>query len=71
MTRPQFLKRLRLAATAVEAEISANRGDSMFGRGISAEGYAGGYRDCLADVQAMLTHGHPSDSRRYWSKEPS
>ena len=70
MTR-SILRRLRMAAKAVEAEISGNwRSGGLHSRGLSGEGYAGGYRDALADVHAMLTHGHPTDSRGYWRVSP-
>ncbi|HJR83470.1 MAG TPA: hypothetical protein VJ775_06040 [Sphingomicrobium sp.] len=62
-----ILRALRAAYKAVEAEISANRqGGDKYASGLASEGYAGGYRDALADVEAMLTHGHPNDRRGYW-----
>jgi len=53
----------------VEAEISVNaRGASMYQRGLSGEGYAGGYRDAIHDVQAAL-RGLSNHNSRYWPKE--
>lgn len=62
-----FLKHLANARKNVAAEIRGNSEDgSLYARGMANEGYAGGYRAALDDVEAMLTHGHPGDQRRYW-----
>jgi hypothetical protein len=63
-----FLLRLRKARQAVDQEITGNgsSGDK-FARGLANEGYAGGYRQALEDVEAMLRHGYPGDPRRYWA----
>lgn len=67
----EFLKRLASARKNVAAEISGiSNGGSLFARGMANEGYAGGYKAALDDVQAMLVHGHPSDQRRYWRDPP-
>lgn len=62
-----ILRSLRKAQEQVLAEISDNgaRG-GMYASGLASEGYAGGYLAALADVEAMLTHGFPSDTRGYW-----
>lgn len=64
------LKRIEKVRAVVMAEISGNRGDgsNMYARGMSMEGFAGGYLQALDDVEAALTHGYPSDHRRYWTK---
>lgn len=69
MRQAEFLKRLRSAREAVAAEIKgiASQG-SLYARGLSSEGFAGGYRMALDDVEAMLMHGHPNDRRGYWRK---
>ena len=41
-------------------------GDDKFARGLSSEGYAGGYMQALDDIDGALTHGCPSDHRGYW-----
>lgn len=63
------LKLIRQVRAAVQEEISGNasRGGKA-ASGLSAEGYAGGYRDCLDDVEAALMHGYPSDNRGYWER---
>ena len=48
-------------------EIRCNAAGGGFAAGLSSEGYAGGYAEALSDVEAALTHGHPSDQRGYWS----
>lgn len=52
----------------VQAEIVGNRGagSNMFARGLSAEGFAGGYLQALDDIDAALVRGYPSDHRGYW-----
>lgn len=73
MRSRDFLKRLKAARASVSAEIEGcARRDSgdMYARGLSSEGYAGGYRQALDDVEAMLRHGGPSDPRGYWGLLP-
>lgn len=53
---------------AILREEMAGHGDNKFARGLSNEGFAGGYQAALHDVEAALTHGHPSDHRGYWSR---
>lgn len=66
MTR-SILRALRKAQTKVTAEIDGfAAGGDKFTRGLANEGWAGGYRQALYDVEAMLTHGYPSDPRHYW-----
>jgi len=71
MRRLEFMKRLALARKRVNAEISGNASGGKIASGLSVEGYAGGYRQALDDVDAMLRHGYPSDPRRYWHKDPN
>lgn len=68
--RTAFLKRLDMALKRVNAEIRGNgeSGDT-YARGLANEGYAGGYAAALRDIEAMLTHGHPSDTRCYWIED--
>ena len=63
-----ILRRLRSAMRAVENDIRSRTG-SKIASALASEGYAGGYRDALYDVHAMLTHGYPADSRHYWDEK--
>jgi len=58
-------KRLKNAMKNVNDEIAGN-GRGLYGRGLSAEGYAGGYRDCLQDVALLLNGVEPPDRGRYY-----
>lgn len=69
MRRPEFMKRLALARKRVGEEIGDNARGGKIASGLSAEGYAGGYRQALDDVDAMLRHGYPTDPRRYWRQD--
>lgn len=62
-----ILRRLRAAKEKVNTEISghAKRG-GLYARGLASEGYAGGYRDALEDVDLMLRGIEPS--RDYWRR---
>lgn len=70
MRKAEALKRIRAARDAVQAEITGNAGHGRVASGLSSEGYAGGYRDALFEVEALLTHGSLSDSRGYWRRRP-
>lgn len=43
--------------------------DSMYARGLSREGYAGGYADALSDVLLAL-NGVPPNRYPYWPQNP-
>lgn len=65
----EFLPLLRAATGRVQEEINGQARDGgLYARGLSTEGFRGGYREALLDVEAMLTHGHPADDRNYWNK---
>jgi hypothetical protein len=51
----------------VEEELRTN-GTGIYSRGLSSEGFAGGYYQALLDVAAALLRGYPSDHRGYWRK---
>lgn len=61
------LKRMKAVRAQVMAELREN-GDGKFGRGLSSEGFAGGYLQAIDDIDAALTHGYPSDHRGYWRR---
>lgn len=65
----EFLPLLRAARDRVQEEINGQARDGgLYARGLSTEGFRGGYREALLDVDAMLTHGYPTDARNYWNK---
>jgi hypothetical protein len=66
MNKPEFLQCLRRARQMVERRISANASHGHIAAGLANEGYDGGYRDALNDVEAMLTHGSPNDKNHLW-----
>lgn len=71
LTKRQLLHRIRLARQRVQAEIADHSTSGFFARGLATEGYAGGYRECLDDIEALLTHGYPADTRHYWRLPPT
>lgn len=68
MRKAALHKRLRIAVDAVHDEMSQARG--KYGRGLSNEGYAGGFVQALYDVQLLLDDIEPSDDRHYWRPFP-
>lgn len=67
MSARELRRFLPAAQDAVQDEI---RGHSRgtYGAGLASEGYAGGYRDCLADVLSILNDVPPGDLRGYWRR---
>ena len=59
-------RRITLALNVVEQDVRelAQRG-GPYARGLSAEGYVGGYADALRDVQLLLNGGIPK-RRHFW-----
>lgn len=65
-------RRITQARAAVREEISASaaRG-SRYASAMSAEGYAGGFLDCLNDIETMLNGNEPNEFGRtatYWRR---
>ena len=60
-------RKVQKALEAVEEEMADSSHDSFYGRGLASEGYNGGYRDCLHDIQLALEGITPS--RRGWWKD--
>lgn len=58
-------REVRLAAKRVAEELRAN-GDGKFGRGLSNEGFAGGYAAALRDVELRLIGYVIPTTRDYW-----
>jgi hypothetical protein len=73
VTRAALKRRLADVRAAVQKEISANAaGGGRYASGLAAEGYAGGYLQCLYDLEAALG-GFRNESSRYadaWRPEP-
>jgi hypothetical protein len=62
LTKAKFLRLLPRVRAVVDQEIRHEP------RGHAGEGYRGGYRDALDDVDAVLRHGSPNDLRAFWSR---
>ena len=61
------LKRMAAVRKVVTEEIKGNASSGgKYARGLSSEGFAGGYLQALDDVEGALRHGYPSDHRGYW-----
>jgi hypothetical protein len=70
MKRTLFIKRLKSAQAKARAAIASHDG-SKYARGLSNEGFDGGYLQALYDVEAMLTHGTPGERKReFWDPNP-
>ena len=63
-----ILKRLRAAQRAAEADMRSRSVHGKLAGALASEGYVGGYRDALADVEAMMSHGYPADTRGFWDE---
>ncbi len=60
-------RRVKTAIGRAKREIAVNAAEGgSFAAGLSAEGYAGGYRDALEAVQSLLNDVEPGDDRHYW-----
>ncbi len=68
MRRAALHKRIRIALDAVRAEMGHAQG--KYARGLSSEGYAGGFAKALSDVQLLLNDVEPNDDRHYWRPFP-
>lgn len=63
-------KKLCRAQERVAAHIGRSTDQSsLFSRGLSGEGYDGGYRDALADVLLLLNGVFPCNRPEYWREE--
>lgn len=66
MNKREFEKELAKAMARVIREISKSAAHGKIGAAMASEGYAGGYVQCLYDVNAILRGVSPSDPRGYW-----
>lgn len=69
MRAAAFLKRLKLARARTMALMTGAHDGSFYARGLSSEGWLGGYLQALDDVDAMLRHGYPNDPRQLWTPD--
>ena len=56
-------KKIQKVTQKIQDEMSSD--NSFYARGLSSEGYAGGYRDALYDIQLILNDVIP-DGRNWW-----
>jgi hypothetical protein len=61
---------LKLAYKNATHEIRQNSRGGAFSAGLSAEGYAGGCRDALLDVESAINGFTPNNSRFWPSPKP-
>lgn len=67
MARPGPKSRIKAALERVNAEIRRTTDQtSMYSRGLSSEGWSGGYAAALRDVQLVL-NGVKPQTRDYWN----
>jgi hypothetical protein len=59
---------LREAIKVAMEDMAPPPGSGLYARGLSSEGYAGGYAAGLMDAQACLLGMHPSDHRRVFAR---
>lgn len=66
MSRLQAKTRIKRALDKVNKEIAGQIDrSSMYSRGLSREGYQGGYAQALSDVLLVLD-GNTPNTRNYW-----
>lgn len=68
MHRRAIIKHIRAAQDRIAQELRTN-GSGLFGRGLSNEGYAGGYSQALSDVLLLLQSDCMPNTRNYWPKD--
>jgi len=68
ITKRQY-KRLTEVQGCVQAEMNMHAGDK-YSRGMSSEGYAGGYLQAMRDLELFLGAGVEPNTRMYWMKPP-
>lgn len=66
ITDKRHVIKLMAQVREVVAEEMRGGGQGMYARGLSSEGFAGGYMQALDDIDGALCHGTPSDHRGYW-----
>jgi hypothetical protein len=68
MRKPSKKKRIEMAANRVREEMTGQIDPgNRFSRGLSPEGFLGGYLKALQDVTTFLNSGSVSaENRRFW-----
>ncbi len=64
-----IMRQIDRALKNVDKEISANAEMGFYAAGLASEGYNGGYRDALYDVQLSLRGVGARATSRFWKKE--
>jgi len=65
-----ILRRLGKASKRVQDGINLRvRGRGLYAGGLSSEGYEGGYRDALYDVELLLRTGIVPRRRNWWDED--
>lgn len=64
--RKLLVRDINLAIDAAQQHMAVND-TGLYGRGLSTEGYVGGYRDALSDVLLAMNDVYPNNSR-FWPK---
>lgn len=65
LSKPKLLAIISKVRGAVDARIRGDRREGKYAV-VASEGWAGGYRAALEDVEAALRHGYPADSWGFW-----
>lgn len=69
----RLIKKIGEVSESINAELSADiAGKGMYARGLSTEGFIGGYLEALRDVQGFV-HGYTNASNRFakcWKEPP-
>ena len=68
MDKRKINKEIYAAFKKVNQEISDLASHGHIAAGLSSEGYSGGYRDCLTDIQLLL-NGIMPKRRNYWDQQ--
>ena len=62
-------KRLNIAIQNVIKMMKPDNPNSLYSRGLSSEGFWGGYAQALADIQLLSNDVEPNRNREIWNKE--
>lgn len=68
ITDKRHVIKLMAEVRKILLEEMRGNGDGLYARGLSTEGFAGGYMQALDDIDGALCHGQPSDHRGYWKE---
>ncbi len=68
MGKRDLLRCLRAIENVVMGDIATQAGHNKLAAAMSSEGYVGGYLDAIRDIEAVMRHGCPADTRGYWRR---